>query len=459
VPCPNCSQTESVTIGQKQYCSHCGMALSAGGATTAFGTAPIASAGPVADIAVSSEVSPTPQLASEAVEAPTAPTAPASMPMPPRPAGQAPSMNDIRPVASTSAEQATPTAEAQHATPNPATSFHARTQSAPRPATLDLRAASTQLPSLATPPSDTAAVAQAVSSSAIASVAPPTVDTATPSSPSISRGSETRIENATAVLQSDSIKKFGGTRVSTGDATLDLSTASSQMAASLPAVATATPATPAVSTVATTEATTMTGATGPVELPNSVATQVDAMASMRLPQPAAATPQMSPADALQMAMSTPVKPQFTPATAIAAVAVVTIMGGYIWVSNYPKMTVKAAGSKAGVEASLPNYMPASFDLGNRVSYSPGELSLDFHTSTHAENVHITQRNTSWDSSSLLENFVTKKTEQYSAVEGQGLTVYMYGAGQASWVNHGIWYTIDGNNRLSRDQLLKIIYSL
>ena len=45
------------------------------------------------------------------------------------------------------------------------------------------------------------------------------------------------------------------------------------------------------------------------------------------------------------------------------------------------------------------------------------------------------------------------------MEAKGLTVYLNKDNQATWVNHGVWYKITGTTRLSREQILKIAYSL
>jgi hypothetical protein len=72
---------------------------------------------------------------------------------------------------------------------------------------------------------------------------------------------------------------------------------------------------------------------------------------------------------------------------------------------------------------------------------------------------LSQTRTSWDSRSLLENYVSRKTDKYLTVRNRGLTIYLYNGNQASWVNRGVWYALEGNSRLNREQILKIIDSL
>jgi hypothetical protein len=143
----------------------------------------------------------------------------------------------------------------------------------------------------------------------------------------------------------------------------------------------------------------------------------------------------------------------------AAVATsITIMIGYVWLQNYPKMAVQTASNQAGITASLPGYLPSSYQLANTKT-GPGLVTISFSSPSQASPLIISQQRTTWDSKSLLDRFITSQSNEYSSVTGQGLTVYLFGSNQASWVNHGIWYSITGTGRLSRDQIMKIVYSL
>jgi len=134
------------------------------------------------------------------------------------------------------------------------------------------------------------------------------------------------------------------------------------------------------------------------------------------------------------------------------------MGGYIWFHNYPKLTIQNASAKAGITATMPSYLPSSYTLASTHTKS-GFVSLSFSSPSVAAPLTITQQSSSWDPSSLLDNYVAKNADDYDAVGGQGLTIYLFGENTATWVNHGIWYSIAGAQQLSREQVLKIAYSL
>ena len=194
--------------------------------------------------------------------------------------------------------------------------------------------------------------------------------------------------------------------------------------------------------------------TGP-ELPKLTATQHEAMTRLA---PQAPTPPPPAHHDAKPAPRQRLKPSPQHSRVLATAAAIAIMAGYVWVQNYPKLALQNASGKAGLAASLPGYMPSSYTLAG-TSTSAGLVTLDFHSPNATEPLKIAQHRTSWDSSSLLDNYVIKNTDDFTSVQGQGLTVYLFGQNQAAWVNHGIWYSIEGASRLSREQILKIAYSL
>jgi hypothetical protein len=103
-------------------------------------------------------------------------------------------------------------------------------------------------------------------------------------------------------------------------------------------------------------------------------------------------------------------------------------------------------------------MPSSYTLAH-TNTAPGLVTLQFKSPSASEPLKIAQARTNWDSSSLLDNYVIKNTDDYATVQGQGLTIYLFGHDKATWVNHGVHYSIEGAARLSREQILKIAYSL
>lgn len=167
---------------------------------------------------------------------------------------------------------------------------------------------------------------------------------------------------------------------------------------------------------------------------------------------------MPPVDIAATALPTP-GPKAKPKLQIAAAtAVIGVLGIYVWFANYPKMAVKIAGTRAGLAASFPAFLPSSYALSGAVAYGAGEISYQLKTPASETPLKITQKSTDWDSKSLLENYYRNKGQNPQPVTGQGLTIYI-DSNEASWVNRGIWYKLEGTEGLNQEQILKIAYSL
>ncbi len=137
-----------------------------------------------------------------------------------------------------------------------------------------------------------------------------------------------------------------------------------------------------------------------------------------------------------------------------------LVGAYIWQINYPNLAFKVAASKAGISASSPGYIPSGWKLSNNIKTSPGVVSYDLQSDGNKRQVAITESKTDWDSQALAENYIASKSPNYLALQAQGLTIYVYGNNQASWINRGNWYRIEGQDHgLSQDQIIKIATSL
>lgn len=147
-------------------------------------------------------------------------------------------------------------------------------------------------------------------------------------------------------------------------------------------------------------------------------------------------------------------------TVAAAALSGLIIIGYITYLNVPHIALRVAASRAGIDADLPNYQPSGFRFAGPIAYSPGSIVLNFRSTTGDERAYtIIERRSEWDSASLLENYVRDKTDQPLTFQQRGLTVYVYDGSSATWVNRGLWYTIEGNSLLNFDQILKIAASL
>lgn len=149
-----------------------------------------------------------------------------------------------------------------------------------------------------------------------------------------------------------------------------------------------------------------------------------------------------------------------PAGIALSIVALFLVGAYIWQVNYPTLAFKIASSKAGMSASMPGYMPGGYKLAGEIQTNPGSVSYNLVNGGQNTKISISQTKTDWDSQALAENYVAPKAENYLALQAQGLTIYMLGDSQATWVNKGTWYKIESPDQsLSQDQAIKIATSL
>ncbi len=142
----------------------------------------------------------------------------------------------------------------------------------------------------------------------------------------------------------------------------------------------------------------------------------------------------------------------------AALALV-LLAGYLTYINLPSISVRVAAAQAGIAATYPSYQPSGYSLHGPVAYSNGQVSMNFVANAGSQNYKITQVKSNWDSSALLDNYVSRSSEgDYATFNNNGLTIYVYGT-NAAWVNGGILHTIQGNAPLTTSQIQRIAASM
>lgn len=136
-----------------------------------------------------------------------------------------------------------------------------------------------------------------------------------------------------------------------------------------------------------------------------------------------------------------------------------LLGGLYAYQNVPKLAMRVAASRAGFDATLPSYNPSGFSFNGPVQYSSGQVVVDFKSNTDDREYKVTQQTSNWSSDSLLSNFVASEGRQYQTYQDRGRTIYIYDNNNATWVNGGVWYQIEGKSELTTDQLVRIATSL
>jgi hypothetical protein len=130
---------------------------------------------------------------------------------------------------------------------------------------------------------------------------------------------------------------------------------------------------------------------------------------------------------------------------------------FVIAKNIPTIDVRIASAQSGIHAEIPGYVPTGFKFVEPIKYGQGNVTVTY--SSNRGSFHIIQEQSSWDSISLRDSFVTTADPNFKVVEVAGRLVYLYGPANATWVNGGIWYQITDNANLSSANLLQIATSL
>jgi hypothetical protein len=146
------------------------------------------------------------------------------------------------------------------------------------------------------------------------------------------------------------------------------------------------------------------------------------------------------------------------ATILTTSLALLVLGGYITYMNLPMISMKVAASRAGVNATMPSYRPDGYGLDGPITYSPGQVNINYRSTTNESGFRLTQTPSNWDSQAVLDNYVTKQTETYLTFQERGIKVYTFN-NKAAWVNGGLFYTVDGTANLSSDQVLRLATSM
>lgn len=144
--------------------------------------------------------------------------------------------------------------------------------------------------------------------------------------------------------------------------------------------------------------------------------------------------------------------------ATATLAVLLLVGFFAY-QNIPNISMRIAATRAGFSAQMPGHTPAGFGVSGPVQYGPGYVAVNFASRSDDQNFKVSQRVSSWNSEALADNFLNENGKQYQTYQDKGRTIYVYDGHNATWVNGGVWYQIEGTNNLKNDELINIASSM
>ena len=142
----------------------------------------------------------------------------------------------------------------------------------------------------------------------------------------------------------------------------------------------------------------------------------------------------------------------------AAVGAIILVAGYVFYLNLDNISLRVAANRAGFDAEVPSYSVAEYDLDRQIDSAPGIITLSFEQGGQV-GYTITERQSDWDSASLLHSHVERKASTYQTFQKQGLTLYVYNGNNATWVSGGIWYDLEAMTEINVQDLLEIAASI
>lgn len=133
--------------------------------------------------------------------------------------------------------------------------------------------------------------------------------------------------------------------------------------------------------------------------------------------------------------------------------------GFFVYQNMPNLAMRMAATRAGISAKLPGYQPAGFTLDGNIRYSPGTIAVSYKSTTDDRNFTLLQESTDKTNDELLTEVASAYDQAFQTFQDEGKTIYIYDQNNATWVDGGIKFQIEGNSSLNSDQLLRLANSL
>jgi hypothetical protein len=145
--------------------------------------------------------------------------------------------------------------------------------------------------------------------------------------------------------------------------------------------------------------------------------------------------------------------------ALIGACLLILVSGIFAYNQAPNIAMRIASMRSGIQAQLPKYQPTGYTVNGPIKYQPGKVNMVYASRTDSGSYEVSQSASKWNSEALLENFIKAQNKDYQTFQSKGRTIYIYDESSATWVDNGIWYTIESNQALTNDQLLRIAGSL
>ncbi len=141
--------------------------------------------------------------------------------------------------------------------------------------------------------------------------------------------------------------------------------------------------------------------------------------------------------------------------AVIALVFLGVGGAVMW-ANKANIEVHFASVRAGFHVVVPSYAPDGYALTGSVTANNGKATLAYHSGDASYT--ISEQASSWDSATLASSTVALQHSP-QVMQTAGRTVYLYGNGNATWVDGGVLYNLVANGSLSNAEIADLAASL
>ncbi|HSX30819.1 MAG TPA: hypothetical protein VLE99_02790 [Candidatus Saccharimonadales bacterium] len=136
-----------------------------------------------------------------------------------------------------------------------------------------------------------------------------------------------------------------------------------------------------------------------------------------------------------------------------------VIAGFAAYQNTPGLQFRVASIRAGVSTTMPNFKAAGFAY-NGVHASGDRLTIGF--SRGQGTYQLTQQSTNLSNDDMIASISATDasgTPNYRAVQATNTTIYRFANTNATWVENGTWYTVNGNAPLSDQQVQSLVKNI
>jgi hypothetical protein len=142
---------------------------------------------------------------------------------------------------------------------------------------------------------------------------------------------------------------------------------------------------------------------------------------------------------------------------MAGVGAFLLIGGFVTYMNMTNIEMRVASMRAGFHAQMPAYQPTGYALDGGIESAEGKVAMNFRSGDRLYTV--TQEASDWNSSTLLDQTAAQRGAPSQTIQSKGRTIYIYDDSNATWVNGGVRYQVNGNAPLHADELVSLATSM